>query len=87
MRNDTELELIRKAMGDEDWDTALRLAGRFRRLGEHAAAIKRAAEALTNPSFYKELGFDLDKIRAEGIEALKERFSKSWEEVRARRSK
>lgn len=82
MRDDTELALIRKAMGDGDWDTALRIAGKFRRLGEHSGAIKRAAQALSNPSFFKELGFDLEDVKAKGIQALKERFSKSWDEVR-----
>lgn len=81
MREDTKLARIRKAMREENWDKALRLAARFRRLGEHAEAIARAANAMNNPTLYQELGYDLAKIRADGIAALKARYSKSWEDV------
>ena len=79
MREDTKLAKIREAMRDERWDDALRLAARFQRLGEHAAAIKRATNAIANPALYEELGYDLARVRADGIAALKERYSKSWE--------
>lgn len=68
-------------MRDRDWNEALRLAGRFQRLGKHAGAIRRAANARTNKRFYEQLGYDIKQIRAEGIAALKERFSGSWKEV------
>jgi hypothetical protein len=32
MRDDTKLARIRKAMSEEDWDTALKLAAQFDRL-------------------------------------------------------
>lgn len=80
MREDTKLAKIRQAMRDGDWHLALRLAARYRRLGEHKEAIKRAADALNRPSFYEQLGYDLKQLEAEGIAALKARYSKSWEE-------
>jgi hypothetical protein len=81
MREDTKLAKVRQAMRDGDWRQALKLAARFRRLGEHREAIQRAANAISNPSFYEELGYDLKEIEAEGIAALKKYYSKSWQEV------
>jgi len=78
MRNDTKLARIRQAMQEGDWDVALKLAAKFHRLGEHGEAITRAANAITNPTTYEQLGFDLAKLRADGIAALKDRYSKSW---------
>jgi hypothetical protein len=84
MRKDTKLATIRQAMREENWDEALRLAARFQRLGEQGELIRRAANILTNPTVYQELGYDLARVRAEGIAALKERYSKSWEEAKER---
>jgi hypothetical protein len=81
MREDTKLAKIRSAMRDGEWDVALRLASRFQRLGEHAEAIRRAADAVVNPQFYRQLGYDLEDVKSKGIAALKVRFSKSWEEA------
>lgn len=86
IRDDTKLAKIRKAMLDENWDEALRLAARFQRLGEQAEAIKRAASAMTNPTTYEELGYDLAQIRAEGIAALKKRYNKSWDAVQDKKA-
>ncbi len=82
MREDTKLARVRQAMSDGDWDTALKLAAQFDRLGEHGDAIKRAANVLLSPALYAELGYDLEKVKAEGILALKERYSKSWDATR-----
>ena len=81
MREDTKLARIRQAMREGNWDEALRLAARYRRLGEHAEVIRRAANALASPGIYQELGYDLAQLRADGIAALKERYSKSWEQA------
>jgi hypothetical protein len=83
MREDTKLSQIRKAMAADDWETAFRLAARFQRLGEHAVAIRRAADASLRADFYRQLGYDVDQVRAEGIAALKQRFSKSWQRTKA----
>jgi hypothetical protein len=83
MREDTKLAQIRSAMAADDWDTALRLAARFQRLGDQAVAIRRAADIRLRPNFYRQLGYDVDQVRADGIAALKERFSKSWKQAKA----
>jgi hypothetical protein len=82
MRDDTKLAKIREAMEKENWEIALKIAGTFSRLGEHKEKIKRASESLENPNFYKQLGYNMAQIKEEGIIALKERFSKSWEEIK-----
>jgi hypothetical protein len=82
MREGTKLAQIRGAMAANDWDLALRLAARFQRLGDQAVAIRRAADILLRPNFYRQLGYDPEQVRAEGIAALKERFSKSWKQAK-----
>ena len=87
MREDTKLARIREAMMADDWDSALKIAARFQRLGEHDDVIRRAANAVGNPSFYKQLGQDVDQLKATGIEALKKRFEKSWHSVQQAKGK
>jgi hypothetical protein len=57
-----------------DWRLALRIAARFPRLGEHREAIVRGHEACTNPRFYKQLGYDPEKLKADGRRALTDRY-------------
>lgn len=83
--DDTKLAKIRNAMKVDDWDLALKIAASFNRLGEHKTQIKRAAESISNPDIYIQMGFNLEDLRSEGILALKERFSKSWEIVNKRK--
>ncbi len=85
MRDDTKLAKIRMAMENENWEDALKIAGTFARLGEQKEKIKRASESFENPSFYKQLGYDLEEIKVNGIIALKERFSNSWNKVKPKK--
>lgn len=77
----SKLAKVREAMANEDWELAIRLAAKFPSLGEHEAAIHRAKDAASNAHLYAQLGYDLAAIRQQGIEALKERFSRSWDAV------
>lgn len=79
---DTKLASIRAAMAVGDWEEALRIAGRFQRLGEHSDAIRTARDALNNRRFYEQLGKDVDELVEAGVAALKARYDKSWESVR-----
>jgi hypothetical protein len=81
MRDDTKLAKIRQAMSEDRWDDALRLAARFQRLGEHDEPIRRGAEAVIRPDFYRQIGQDPELLKLKGIEALKGRFSSSWKAV------
>lgn len=80
----SKLAKVREAMAAEDWDLAIRLAARFRSLGEYSEAIRRGKEILERPDFYRELGSDVDEIKRKAIQALKEKYSKSWEESQKR---
>jgi hypothetical protein len=77
----SKLARVREAMASNDWKRAIRLAARFPALGEHGPVIRRANDAINNPRLYKQLGHDLEEIRMKAIAALKQRFSKSWQNV------
>jgi len=68
-------------MSHADWPLAIRPAAKFPTLGKHKEAIRRANDALNNPDFYTGLGYDLTAVMQAGIDALKNRFSRSWEAV------
>ena len=69
-------------MAEEDWDRAIKLAARFPTLGQYGGVIRRARDAINNPQLYEQFGRNLELIKKEAIAALKERFSKSWDEVK-----
>lgn len=68
---------LRAAMRAGKWQLALRIAARFPRLGVHKEIIVRAHEAYTNPRFYKQLGHDPEKLKADGRRALIKRYGVS----------
>ncbi len=69
-----KIDLLKNAMSSQDWKKALSIASKFPRLGEHKNAIVRAHEALVNPRFYSQLGFNIDEVIQKGILALQERY-------------
>lgn len=71
----TKLDQIREAAAAGDWPTALRIAARFPRLGEHKRAIVAAHEALAHPGFYSQLGKDPAALVEAGKAALRVRYS------------
>ncbi|HTL66651.1 MAG TPA: hypothetical protein VL200_03225 [Lacunisphaera sp.] len=75
----SKLAKVRDAMATGDWDLAIRLAARFRSLGEYGEAIKRGKEAMDNPELYQQLGRNLTQIKDEAIEALKKKYNLSWD--------
>ena len=80
----TKLAKVRGAMAAGNWDLAIRLAARFRSLGEYSVAIRRGKEILDRPDFYRELGQNIEQIRNDAIDALKKKYSRSWEESQKR---
>lgn len=70
----TKLDKLKAAAAAGRWDDALAIAAKFPRLGEHAAAIKRAHEALHSPGFFRQIGRDPDMLVQIGIDALRERY-------------
>jgi hypothetical protein len=72
----SKISQLTAAMRRGDWELALRIAARFPRLGEHRKAIVRAHEAYSYPSIYRQLGYDIEQLKAEGRRALTERYGK-----------
>jgi hypothetical protein len=72
----TKLSQLKAAMRAGDWELALRVAARFPRLGEHAAAIRRGHEAYTNSRFYQQIDKDPEALKEKGKRALIERYGK-----------
>ena len=70
----TKLSQLKAAMRAGDWELALRLAARFPRLGDQAAAIQRAHEAYSNPRFYKQIGKNPEALKEAGKKALIARY-------------
>ncbi len=69
-----KLAQLKAAMRAGNWERALQIAARFRRLGAHRVAIVRAHEVYAHPQFYAQLGYDPEKLKAEGRRALVERY-------------
>lgn len=71
-----KIDKLRELMAQENWVKALAMAARFPRLGDAKTAIERAHGMLTNPAFYKQLGFDEQATVSAGITALKVRYDR-----------
>lgn len=65
-----KIDILRKHMTNKDWGKALAVAVKFPRLGAAKTAIERAHGMLTNPSFYKQLGYNEQETIQSGIDAL-----------------
>lgn len=71
----SKLSQLRAFAASGDWTSALRIASRFQDLGDHREQITKAWSATSYPEFYRDLGIDPDAATADGIAALKERYS------------
>jgi hypothetical protein len=71
---ESKLNRVLAYMDANNWREAISLASKFADLGAHKEAITRAQAAANNPSFYRQLGHDVDAIMACGREAMRERF-------------
>lgn len=70
----TKLETLKEAFKAGDYNKALAIAARFPRLGNEKNAIITAHECNTNPSFYKQLGYNIEKCLQDGINALATKY-------------
>lgn len=71
-----QLDILLAHMKAGRWHDALKMAARWQHLGPQKEAITRGADALKHPEFHRQLGKNPDKLVAEGIAALKERYWK-----------
>jgi hypothetical protein len=70
----TKLQTLKDAYNAGDYRKALSIAAKFPRLGEEKDLIVTAHECLTNPSFYKQMGYDTNKCVNNGIIALANKY-------------
>ena len=70
-----KIDTLRNLMNDSKWKEALSLASKFPRLGEEKEIITRAHGCIVNPSFYKQIGIDIDASIQLGINALKSKYA------------
>lgn len=69
-----KIDKLRAMMDAGDWESAIKLAARFPRLGEHEKPIKQASSALLSPSMYRGMGRDPAALFDAGKQALIARY-------------
>ena len=84
---DTKLAKLLQLMADEEWATALHFAVKFPQLGDHKKAITRAHDIILRPDTYIQMGYDPKTTIATGIQALKDRYAKPYQETIKMRAK
>jgi hypothetical protein len=72
--NITKLSQVKAFLESGDTTSALRMAAKFPRLGDHKERITRAWAAHSNPETYAAMGWDVAAVVADGIVAIRERF-------------
>lgn len=70
----TKLSMVQAAMRSADWAQAIRIAARFRDLGDQRGAILDAQMALQNPRFLTQLRKDPQACIEAGKQALIDRY-------------
>lgn len=70
-----KVEVLAGMMNAGDCLGALRLAASWPKLGEQEKAIRQGWAAESNPGFYRQIDKDPNALIAEGIAALKVRYS------------
>ena len=72
---ETKLSKLVQAMHEGRYDDALSIAAKFPQLGDHRARIVRGHEANKHARFYKSMGKDIESLRQDGIQAIRERYA------------
>lgn len=73
---ETKLSAVRAAMDRGDWQRAMALAAKFPRLGAEREAILDAHASWSNERFVRQLGKDVETLRAAGIAALRAKYAR-----------
>ena len=71
----TKLQMLTDHIKAGEIRKALRIASKFQELGEHKVRIQKAWSALMNPDFYEAIGQHPNELVADGVAAIKERYS------------
>ena len=68
---DTKLSLAKQKFDNNDLIGALKIISKFPRLGIEKDIIKLGADCLNNPSFYKQLNYNIDECVNNAIDSMK----------------
>lgn len=71
---ETKLGKLKEAYLSCNYKKAISIAAKFPSLGKEKDAIILAHGCITNPSFYKQMGKDIDKCINDGLEALRVKY-------------
>ena len=70
----TKLETLKEEFLKGNYKKAISIASKFQMLGKEKDVIMLAQGCITNPSFYKQIGKDVDKCISIGIETLRVKY-------------
>ena len=70
----TKTDQVKVHLAVGDYRGALRVASKFRMLGEHKLAVQQAWSALNSADFYRQIGKDPDALVAAGVQALQQMY-------------
>jgi len=70
----TKLDKLKAEFLKGNYAKAISIASRFPRLGKEKDAIMLAQGCITNPSFYKQLGNDIEECISKGVKALQTKY-------------
>lgn len=75
---ETKLSKLKNLYRQGDFRGALRIAAKFPDLGKERDDILKAHESFHSPSFYKQLGYNIEELQAKGKAALEKRYKLSF---------
>lgn len=70
----SKLSKVKAALADGNEREAVRIAAKFRELGEHKAAITRGWAAIQSPAFYESIGESPAALFAAAVAAIRARY-------------
>jgi len=70
----TKLETLKEAFNKKDFKKAISIASKFPRLGKEKDVIKTAQDCITNPNFYAQMGYNIEKSIQSGIDAISKKY-------------
>ena len=70
----TKLETLKEEFLKGNFKKVISIASKFQRLGLEKEAIRLAQDCITNPSFYEQLGYNIEESIQEGINAIGNKY-------------
>ena len=70
----TKLDKLKEAFKNKDFKKAISIASKFPRLGKEKDAVKLAQDCIINPSFYRQIGYNIEDKIQEGINAIAKKY-------------